>query len=214
MNLSRREFVQLGGIVAAAALTASCQTRFRHDLACQLYTLRSLLPESAEATLRTLSEIGYREVEAYGPDVGSLLPLFGEFSLKPVAVHFASSLLTGGGNVEEEIDRAKQAGFAYGVIPVFPSQLRGGLDVYKGFAERMNRLGELCKSAGLMLCYHNHAFEFEQMEGSSPLEVMMDHFEVGLVGLELDVFWQCRRCRCRRPAESLCGTHPLTSFEG
>ena len=189
MNLSRREFVQMGGTLAAAALTASCQSRFAHDLACQLYTLRSLLPDSAEATLRTLSEIGYREVEAYGSDVDSQLPLFRDFSLRPVSIHFSNSLLTDEGVLEEEIDRARQAGFEYGVIPSLPSQLRGDLDAFKHFAEKANRFGELCKTAGIMLCYHNHAFEFQPMEGTSPLEVMMDHFEVGLVGLELDAFW-------------------------
>jgi len=179
----------MGGTLAAAASTGLCQTRFTHDLGCQLYTLRSLLPDSAETTLRTLSEIGYREVEAYGSDVASQLPLFRKFSLRPVSIHFASSLLTDEGDLEEEIGRAKQAGFAYGVIPSLPTQLRGDLNAYKRFADQANRFGELCKAAGLMLCYHNHAFEFGPLDGTSPLEVLMDHFEVGLVGLELDVFW-------------------------
>jgi sugar phosphate isomerase/epimerase len=189
MNLTRRQFVQLGGSAGAAVWAASCQTKWNRDLACQLYTVRDLLPDSAEVTLRTLAKIGYREVETSGSDLGRLSPLFEEFSLRPVAGHFSVSVLTGEGNAEEEIGRAKEGGIGYFVIPVLPPQMRGGLDVYKSFAAIMNRFGEQCKSAGLMLAYHNHAFEFEPMEGSSPIEVMMDHFEPGLVGLELDVFW-------------------------
>lgn len=189
MELSRREFIQLTGTVGAAVLSGGCQTKSNLDFACQLYTVRDLLPGSAEGTLRTLAEIGYREVETSSSDLETLSPLFKQFSLRPVAAHFSVSVLTGEGNVEEELGKATEGGVGYFVIPVLPPQMRGGLDVYKSFASVMNRFGEECRSAGLKLAYHNHAFEFEPMEGSSPIEVMMDHFEPGLVGLELDVFW-------------------------
>jgi sugar phosphate isomerase/epimerase len=67
---------------------------------------------------------------------------------------------------------------------------RKNLDFYRRFADQMNRAGEQCRRAGLSLCYHNHAFEFEPMEeGTTPLDVLMERLEPGLVGLELDVFW-------------------------
>jgi sugar phosphate isomerase/epimerase len=38
-------------------------------------------------------------------------------------------------------------------------------------------------------CYHNHAFEFEPMEGTTPFQVMLDTTDKKLVHIEMDVFW-------------------------
>jgi sugar phosphate isomerase/epimerase len=56
-------------------------------------------------------------------------------------------------------------------------------------AQTLNSAGERFRSAGLQLCYHNHAFEFQPMEGSTPLQVLMQETQKDLVGLEMDVFW-------------------------
>jgi sugar phosphate isomerase/epimerase len=42
---------------------------------------------------------------------------------------------------------------------------------------------------GLGFCYHNHAFEFEPMEGATGFQVMMDRLDKKLCGFELDCFW-------------------------
>lgn len=188
LHLNRREFIQVSGSAGAALFAGSCRLGQEHVWACQLYTVRDLLPNSAEATLRTVAEIGYRGVEVSGPDLIKLSPYLEQFSLRPIACHFSVAVLEEG-NGQAEIEMARERGIEYSVIPVLPPQLRGGLDDYRKFAEKMNLFGERCQSAGLMLAYHNHAFEFEPMEGSSPIEVMMNSFEPGLVGLELDVFW-------------------------
>src|SRR2546426_670536 len=62
---------------------------------------------------------------------------------------------------------------------------RGGLDVMRRLADRLNRAGEKCRAAGIKLCYHNHAFEFEPMEGSTPFQVLMESTDKNLVGLEM-----------------------------
>ena len=50
------------------------------------------------------------------------------------------------------------------------------------------RRGE-CKKAGLKLCYHNHAFEYQPYGSKFGLEMMMEGTDKNLVGLELDAFW-------------------------
>jgi len=59
----------------------------------------------------------------------------------------------------------------------------------KALAEKLNKAGEKCRAAGLSLCYHNHAFEFEPMDGTTRFQVLLDTLDKKLVGLELDVFW-------------------------
>ena len=58
-----------------------------------------------------------------------------------------------------------------------------------GSRRKLNQPGEICRSAGLGFCYHNHAFEFEPISGTTPFQVLMDNTDKKLVGLEMDVFW-------------------------
>jgi sugar phosphate isomerase/epimerase len=66
---------------------------------------------------------------------------------------------------------------------------RPTLDDYKRFAEKFNKCGEQCKKAGIQLYYHNHSFEFQPMQGTTPYEEMVKIFDKNLVKLEIDVFW-------------------------
>ena len=56
-------------------------------------------------------------------------------------------------------------------------------------ADTLNKAGELARKAGLHLCYHNHAFEFEPSGGGTLLDVLMTAADPKLVSLELDIMW-------------------------
>jgi sugar phosphate isomerase/epimerase len=202
-SISRRGFMTAAGGLAVGALYAAEKKKVIEKLAVQLYTVRDVLPEDPRATLKRIAEIGYQEVEVLSPGFKELAPLFSEFSLEPVMGHFEAPLVTGnwkpwienigapreGYNWEQAVKDAKEHGMRYMVISYLKPEERGGLDYFKSFADKMNKAGEVCRSAGLRLCYHNHAFEFRPLEGTTILEVLMDRFDKDLVGLELDVFW-------------------------
>jgi sugar phosphate isomerase/epimerase len=59
----------------------------------------------------------------------------------------------------------------------------------KALAGKLNKAGEKARAAGLKFCYHNHAFEFEPMDGSMPAHAMFHALDPELVDLELDIFW-------------------------
>lgn len=54
-------------------------------------------------------------------------------------------------------------------------------------AESLNRLGQLCRRAGLALCYHNHFWEIEN--DCRELFYLRDHTDPALVSFCLDVGW-------------------------
>jgi sugar phosphate isomerase/epimerase len=87
------------------------------------------------------------------------------------------------------IDQVKQWGFAYAVFPYLPPAERGGLEKIRVLCDKLNRAGEKCRAAGLRFAYHNHAFEFEPMEGTSGFQLMRDRLDKNLCGFELDCFW-------------------------
>jgi sugar phosphate isomerase/epimerase len=185
--LSRRNFLYAG----AAALAATARAKTLSAIGVQLYTVRSILPEKPAETLRAIDAIGYREIEGTQGLLEKIVPALQGTKLKPVSLHLDSRVVTQGSEDElaRVLESVKKAGFQFAVMPYLPPNERGGLDVIKKLAEKLNRAGAKCRDAGLRLCYHNHAFEFEPMGGTTPLQTLLDHTDAQLMGLELDLFW-------------------------
>jgi sugar phosphate isomerase/epimerase len=186
--LSRRSFLQGS---AAATLAATAHAKTLPVIGVQLYTVRSVLPEKPFETLKAIDAIGYREVEGTQGLLEKIAPALEGTRLQPVSIHLDSRVVTQG--TDDELSRAlesfKKGGYTFAVMPYLPPAERGGLDVIKKLADKLNKVGEKCRSTGLRLCYHNHAFEFEPMGGSSPFQVLMDGTDPKLMALELDLFW-------------------------
>jgi sugar phosphate isomerase/epimerase len=186
---SRREFLQATSL--AAALAAAGRAAQLKTLGVQLYTVRGVLPQKPQETLKAIRAIGYQEVEATYAGLDALWPALQESGLKPVSIHLDSKSVTQGNpdDLNRIFDQLKQRGFLYAVFPYLPEPERGGIDVIKAFAEKLNRAGEKCRAAGMTFCYHNHAFEFATEKGATLFQVMLDNTDKKLVGIELDVFW-------------------------
>ena len=186
---SRRDFLQATSLVAA--LGASGRAAQLKTLGVQLYTVRTVLPQKPQDTLNAIRAIGYREVEATYAGLDGLWPMLQASGLKPVSIHLDSGSVTQGkpDDLSPIFDQLKKRGFQYAVFPYLPEPERGGIDVIKAIAEKLNRAGEKCRAAGMSFCYHNHAFEFATENGATLFQVMLEHTDPKLVAFELDVFW-------------------------
>jgi len=189
--MSTRREVLKSLSIAAALPALPLAARQLQSIGVQLYTVRTVLPQKPAETLNAIRAIGYQEIEATYAGLDKIWPAITASGLKPVSIHLDSTMVTKGNpdDLARALDQLKQRGFTYAVFPYLPPAERGGLDVIKGVADKLNMAGEKCRAAGLTFCYHNHAFEFEPMEGTTPFQVMMDRTDKKLVGLEMDVFW-------------------------
>jgi sugar phosphate isomerase/epimerase len=61
--------------------------------------------------------------------------------------------------------------------------------------DRFNEIGKQARKAGLSFAYHNHDFEFLQMDGQIPYDVMLAETDPDLVKLEIDLYWMARAKR-------------------
>ena len=190
-SLSRRNFVvRSAALLPAAKVLLGRDALTAANLGVQLYTVRNTIGANPAAVLKAIQDIGYREVEATYGNLNEIWPALKETQLKPVSIHVDTAIFfEGGAKLDAAIADVKQRGFQFIVLPYVPPNQRGGLDTFKKLADILNKAGEKAKTAGLTLCYHNHAFEFEPMEGTTGLEVMMKETHKGLVFLEMDVFW-------------------------
>ena len=188
--LSRRQFLQSTPASAMLAQSRLSASRL-DDMGVQLYTVRSILPKQPAQTLKAIRDIGYREIEATYAGLDRIWPAVESSGLKPLSIHLDNTLMNAGkeDDLARAIDQSKKWGFAFAVFPYLPPAERGGLEKIRVLTDKLNRAGEKCRAAGMRFCYHNHAFEFEPMEGSSGFQVMMDRLDKNLCGFELDCFW-------------------------
>jgi sugar phosphate isomerase/epimerase len=185
-------------------------------LGVQLYTVRDQMKDKAAETLKAIAGIGYKEIELGRGDLARLVPLAKEAGLNPVSTHVESWLVTGGNPprfgaaasadppapakpatpptddaLKKTFDEIRAHGPSYAVVAyLFKGDRPKDTAGWTQFAEQMNRAGKFAKSAGVMLGYHNHGFEFEKLpDGQRPLDVLLKTFDPSLVQIELDVFW-------------------------
>lgn len=147
------------------------------------------MAESVERTLRTVASIGYREVElagSFGHPPDELRGLLDELGLAAPAAHHGLDEFRG--RLDGLLEDARVLGHRYLVLPWLPESDRT-LDGYRRLAAEMNRIGEACRAAGFRLAYHNHAFEFERVEGVTPFDLLLAETDPALVRMELDLYW-------------------------
>src|SRR5580658_3315578 len=182
--IGRRSFLTL------AASAVSARARVLKVVGVQLYTVRSILPKKPLETLRAIEQIGYREVEVTADHMDAIWPSLQQTSLKAISAHLNTELfMRQQAKLPAALDDAKKRGFEYVVCPYIAPKDRGGVEVIRKLADTLNTAGELCSKAGLRLCYHNHAFEYQPTPDGRLLDVLMKSTDPKLVSLELDVMW-------------------------
>jgi sugar phosphate isomerase/epimerase len=114
--------------------------------------------------------------------------------LRAPASHIAPGLSTNPRSFETDawaqtLDEANEAGHEYVVVASIPASMRADLDGWRRTAEAMTGAGERARAAGLRFAYHNHDYEFVEMEGRVPFDVFCEESDPDLVQIELDLYW-------------------------
>lgn len=168
----------------AAPVTAS------PPLGLQLYTVRDLMAEDVAATLALVADAGYGEVEFAGYfDIApaDIRRLVADAGLTAPSAHIGYGDFVGG--VDRVIDHAAAVGHEFVVVPAMPEDERASLDDYRRHADNFNRWSEACANAGLRFGYHNHSFEFDEIDGVLPYDVLLSATDPERVEMELDLAW-------------------------
>ena len=188
-NLPRRSFLQTAAALLPFAAATAKGTRHLTNIGVELYTVRNTITKDPAGVLNAIEQIGYNEAELVYATVDAIWPSLEKTKLKPVSAHIDSSLFSDDSKLEATFEDVKKHSIQYVVYPYLPPPQRGGLAAIRKLADTLNNTGEKAKKLGLHLCYHNHAFEFEPMEGTTGFEELLKQTHKDLVSLELDVFW-------------------------
>ncbi len=162
-------------------------------LGVQLLVYGERQREDLPGVLAEINAAGYNGAEAGGdgrPLLGAdvLLRCFADAGLALTGVHVGYRVCADEARVTEHIAFLKQAGSRFlicsGVADI------NAIAGYEASADTLNQVGQLCRDAGLTFCYHNHAWEFQPLEGGKQgIYTLLERTSPQLVKLAMDVFW-------------------------
>ncbi len=157
-------------------------------IALQLYTVRELLDEDFEGTVRRVADMGYVGVEPYGGmpcELAEAAALFRELDLQTFNSHIP---FPDDANKDAVLEIAEAFDLTDVAIAYLPPAEFETIDAIKRTCERLNRVGELARANNLQLHYHNHWWEFKRINGTATLDVMLAELDEGLC-LQIDTYW-------------------------
>lgn len=161
------------------------------ELSYQLYSSRNFPPLAS--TLSMLKDLGYSQVEGYGGlyDTPSELAFqLEQAGLTMPSGHFGLDELES--NPDTILEAARRIGIKSLFCPYLDAVDRPSAKAdWLAFGERLQKISEPYRKAGLVFGWHNHDFEFQQQDdGSIPIEAI---FEGGPdLAWEADIAWIVR----------------------
>ena len=180
----------------AAAAPAGLQPALE-TIGVQLYTVRSLMADDVAATLDAVAQIGYDEVEFagyFGHEPAVVRAWLDASGLTAPAAHFDLGAITGSA-LEETLEAAAVVGHRWLVVPWIPEEMRTS-DGYREVADLLNTAGSIAAAAGIRVGYHNHAFEFDVLDGPADggggvtgYSLLLEHLDPAVADLEIDFHW-------------------------
>lgn len=203
---SRRDFLKISSAVSLGALlkpqTLWAENMAKKPIGLQLYSLREAMREDPQNTLRLVSSIGYKSLETASYAEGKVYgmdPVFFRKYIEDLGMRLRSAHVGGPRNYDptkkdEALDWWKKAvedhkamGAKYLIKPSMP--IPTTLKELDNWNDYYNRIGEIAKKSGMLFGFHNHAREFESIEGKIMMDYMIENTDPKLVCFELDVYW-------------------------
>lgn len=173
------------------------------QIGLQLYSVRQDIQKNLPATLDSVAAAGYTFVEAsgyyngrfYDFDPEIFAELLQKAGLRLLSSHVAFipadtlSEAEIGQWWEKAIDAHKKAGALYIVQSRIDAEACRSLDKLQHYCDYLNKVGEYCNKAGIRFGYHNHAQEFELLDGQVIYDYMLTHTDPENVFFQIDTYW-------------------------
>ncbi|HDP34939.1 MAG TPA: sugar phosphate isomerase/epimerase [Candidatus Hydrogenedentes bacterium] len=161
-----------------------------YPFALQLYSVRDYCEKNPEDGLRRVKAAGYDHVELaglYGLDAMALKRLLDTAGLTPISMHAGFELIAA--DLREVIQQAKTLNVAYVVVPWLGGEACPDKKHWLMAVERMNAAGATLADAGVQLCYHNHAHEFQRFDDETIFDIIFSNSAPANLKIELDTCW-------------------------
>jgi len=197
---NRRDFLKISGagalgIMALGPMGCASGTT---GVGLQLYSIRDAMAEDVPGSLQKVSDMGYKYLEMAGYSDGKFYDYTPE-EFKKMANDLGMEVISSHTMVEAEgitLDNAKimadahaELGVKYCVQP-WVNEPDRNIETYKKMIGDWNEVGKIMKEAGLQFGYHNHNFEFLNIDGIVPYyDLFLPEMDPDLITMEIDLYW-------------------------
>lgn len=159
-------------------------------LGAQFYSIRNecQTPEALYNAMRKIKEIGYEIIQISGVcdiEAERLKSYIDEFSLPVTCTHKAYDMIIN--DTENLIKYHKIIDCPVIGLGSMPKEMRPSMDGVRTFIESLREPIKKIKDAGLNFAYHNHAFEFELIDGVRIYDLLIE--ELPDMNFIHDVYW-------------------------
>jgi len=163
----------------------------------QTFPIRDILAKDFAGTLKMMAGLGYQLTEmcsppgyasiGYGPLVSmkaaDMKKIITDSGLTCPSCHFGFAELTTD-KLDERIEFSQQLGLTQMICSTFWLPATAKLSDYQEAADKLNKGAEKIKKAGMQAGFHNHEFEFKNLEGQLIYDALMSRFDPNLVKMQ------------------------------
>lgn len=145
----------------------------RIPVALQLYSVREDCVHDLPGPLEAIANMGYDGVEFagyYGRSADELRKMLDDLGLRVAGTHVHIDTLLGD-ELERTIEFNHRLGNCFLIVPSLPERMRSSKVSWLETARLMNEIAEKLRAEGMRVGYHNHAIEFQPMEGDLPWDI-------------------------------------------
>jgi sugar phosphate isomerase/epimerase len=198
----------MGPLACAGGATVD---RKSYGVGLQLYTIRDAMDADVPGSLKKVSDLGYKYVELASYSDGKF---YGHAPREFKKMVDDLGMVANSSHTQVEaagisLDNAKilaeahaELGVDYCVQP-WVEEVDRNVESYKRMIADWNEVGRIMKDVGIQFGYHNHNFEFDNLDGVIPYyDLFMKEMDPDLITMEIDLFWV-----------SKAGQDPVSMFE-
>lgn len=163
-----------------------------------LYSIHDAMIADTIGSLKKVAEYGYKYLELadysdgkfYGYTPKEFKKIVNDLGMKIISSHTeveAEGISIS--NAQEMADDHAALGVKYCIQPWINEEDRN-IETYKKLITDWNKVGEIMKNTGIQFGYHNHNFEFANLDGIVPyFDIFLKEMDPDLITMELDMYW-------------------------
>lgn len=203
---NRREFLKISAAGAMGTMLCSpfgCASapsgdRKSFGVGLQLYTIRDAMDADVPGSLKKVSDLGYKYLELaqysggkfYGYAPAEFRKMVQDLDMEVLSSHTqveAAGITLDNAKIMAEAHA--ELGVKYCVQP-WVEEVDRNIESYKKMIADWNEVGRIMKEVGIQFGYHNHNFEFANIDGVVPYyDIFMPEMDADLITMEIDLFW-------------------------
>ena len=163
----------------------------------QSWAVKDMLGKDFQGTLKMMADMNYKLIELCSPagykDIGfgflvdmkpaDIRKTINDAGLQCPSCHFGFGEFADD-KIDTSIQFAKEIGLSQMICSTFWLPKTATLNDYLSNADKLNTAAEKIKQAGMQCGFHNHEFEFAQLEGQLIYDALMKRFNPDLVKMQ------------------------------